>query len=72
MQNPIRLGEIESDRLYKQSELCSLLGRSPAYFERHRWSRTGIPYVRVGRTPFYKGADVRAWIEGTRVEPQAA
>jgi hypothetical protein len=72
MQNPIHLDAIQADRLYSQAEMCALVGRSAAWAERCRWSRSGPAYLRVGRTPFYRGNDLRAWIEGTRIDPQAA
>ena len=58
----------DPDRLLQQEELCEFLDKTASWAERARWSRTGPRYIKVGRSVFYKAADVLAFIEGGAVE----
>lgn len=49
--------------LYDQTEVARFLGKSPAWLERNRWNGQGPEYVKVGRTPRYKGSKLLEWIE---------
>jgi predicted DNA-binding transcriptional regulator AlpA len=71
---PTLLGDLRADhdRLLTQSELCALLGKSPAWAERARWDKSGPAFLKVGRSVAYRAGDVLEWIEATRVESQAA
>lgn len=56
------------NELFSESTLCSALNKSNAWAQRHRWAGTGIPYIKVGRSVRYRGADVAAWLDSRRVE----
>lgn len=43
------------DCLYTTTEAADIYGKSEAWFERHRWARTGPKFIKIGRTPYYKG-----------------
>lgn len=62
----------DPDRLLTQADLCAILGKSPPWTERHRWARTGVPFIKIGRTPYYIARDVIAYIESRRVDTQQA
>lgn len=53
-------------------ELCLLLGKSKAWADLHRARRTGVPFVKIGRTPYYAAGDVVAWLDAQRVNTGAA
>ncbi len=36
-----------------------------------RHKRTGPPFYRLGRKIIYRGADLNAWAEANRVDPEA-
>ncbi len=55
--------EIKPTQLYSQADLAPILRKSIAWFERARWSGTGPAFVKVGRQPLYRGADVLAWLD---------
>ncbi|MHB1529370.1 MAG: helix-turn-helix transcriptional regulator [Acidiferrobacteraceae bacterium] len=46
-----------------QAELARILRRSEAWCERARWSGTGPCFIKVGRKPFYRLADVEEWLQ---------
>lgn len=62
----------DPDRLLRQVELCTLLGKSKAWAERHRWAKTGPAFHKIGRSVAYQSRDVLAWLERRRVETEAA
>jgi len=68
----LHLTDVDPFAFYDQRETCSLLGKSSAWAERARWSGTGPAYHKIGRRVAYKGADILAWIDASRVEPIAA
>lgn len=70
----MHLSEIASRRedLFTEKELCDVLKKSKAWAQRHRWTGTGVPYTKVGRSVFYRGADIIAWVDGNRVATTAA
>lgn len=47
---------IDPHLLYDQTEVARFLGKLPAWLERSRWNGQGPEYVKVGRTPRYKGS----------------
>lgn len=62
------MSEVQSEALQRkeelldQKQLAQELKKSEAWAERRRWDGTGIPFVKVGRTPYYRRADVNAWL----------
>ena len=40
--------------------------------KQHRWLTKGIAYSRLGRTIRYEHSDVLTFMDGNRVEPEAA
>lgn len=50
------------DRLHNTQETAKLLGKSVAWAERQRWAGGGPKYLKIGRTPYYTGADLIAFI----------
>lgn len=66
---PLSLSELrrDPDRLYTTTEAARMLGKSKAWFERHRWAGTGPRYVKVGRTPYYTARDLLVFVAGTTV-----
>lgn len=74
MSNDVTLADLHRDpkRLLTQAELCGLLSKSAAWAERHRWARTGVRYLRVGRTPMYRAQDVLNYLDQRTVDTKAA
>lgn len=60
------------DGYFKEAEVCAALDKSVAWAQRHRWAGTGIPYVKLGRSVRYRGADIASWITAHRVETTQA
>jgi hypothetical protein len=60
----------DPELLLTAKELCTALGKSKAWAERHRWANTGIPYYRIGKTPYYKARDIIDFVDSKRVETQ--
>ena len=52
--------------LLTQEQLAALLDKSIAWCERSRYDGSGPAFVKIGRTPKYRRADVVAWIEGRK------
>ena len=50
------------DRLYSTEEVAAIFDKSKAWAECHRWAGTGPRYLKLGRTPYYKGSDLLAYI----------
>jgi len=51
-----------------QKTLSLLLGKSESWFERCRWSKTGISFTKIGRTPMYSREAVLAYLESRTVK----
>ena len=56
------------DALFTQEILELVVQKSGAWFEKHRWAGTGIPYTRIGRKPLYQKRDVLRVLKNNRVE----
>lgn len=52
------------DRLFDTNEIIELFDKSKAWAERQRWAGTGPKYIKIGRTPYYRGSDLLKFIEG--------
>ena len=55
------------DRLYDTDEVATIFAKSKGWAERHRWAGTGPKYIKLGRTPYYKGSDLLAYLEGSSI-----
>jgi hypothetical protein len=53
----------EASDLLTERQLADELHKSPATLARWRRAGTGPRWVRVGKTPMYRWADVQAWLE---------
>jgi len=53
----------QHDKLLTQQEVATWTGMSIAWFEMSRFKRTGIPYVKIGRSVRYRVSDVQNWID---------
>ncbi|MFN0114178.1 MAG: helix-turn-helix transcriptional regulator [Paracoccaceae bacterium] len=62
----------EQDRAYQlgDPELESIGSR--AKLAQWRYQGIGPPYYKLGRKVVYRGADLNAWAEARRVDPQAS
>lgn len=60
----------DPDRLLTAEQAAPFRGGSPATMARDRWAGTGIPYIKLGRQPWYRAGDVLAWVSARRVQPQ--
>lgn len=49
--------------LLTQKQVAELIGMSEAWLEQCRFRRTGINYIKVGRSVRYRYVDVQAWLE---------
>ena len=58
----------KTDRLFDTTEAAAGLGKSKALLERHRWAGTGPTFIKIGRTPYYRGSDLVNFIEGSDAE----
>lgn len=52
-------------RFFDTTEAAEIYGKSKAWFERHRWAGTGPRFLKIGRTPMYKAADLLNFIDST-------
>jgi hypothetical protein len=57
------------DKLLDQDEGASSLRKSRAWMERARWARNGPPFIKIGKSVYYRAGDLAAFIEAGRVEP---
>lgn len=55
------------DRLLRQKAVAEMLGVSEAWLEQCRFRRTGIEYIKVGRSVRYRESAVLAYLERQRV-----
>jgi predicted DNA-binding transcriptional regulator AlpA len=56
----------EETALLTEQQLGDELGKSRSTLARWRREGSGPPYIRVGKSPRYKWADVLAWLERQR------
>ena len=55
-----------TDKLLTQQQLADELEVSLRTLERGRQQGTGAAFIRVGRSPRYRRADIDAWLEQQR------
>lgn len=53
----------DPERLFDTNEAAEIYRKSKQWFERHRWAGTGPKYIKIGRTPYYRAADLLEWIK---------
>lgn len=58
--------------LCDEREVANTLRQTVDTLRRNRWRGIGPAYIKVSRRIFYRPADVEAWLEAHRVEPEAA
>lgn len=73
MSNKLTISDLRADpdRLLTQRELADPFNKSPAWFERHRWAGTGVPFIKIGRSVFYRAGDALDWLDARRVQTVA-
>ena len=54
----IPLHKVVPDSLYPASKAARVLNKSEGYLANLRASRTGPPFLRIGKTPYYRGCDL--------------
>ena len=64
LKNIIPVLEENQGTLFSTAETAELIGKSTAWLERNRWADTGIPYDKIGRTPYYRGKDLLIYVTG--------
>ena len=52
--------------LLTQKEAATMLRMSEAWFERQRWEKKGIPYIKLGGRVFYDKEDIVSWVKNNR------
>jgi predicted DNA-binding transcriptional regulator AlpA len=55
------------NRLLPQREVADLTGMSTSWLEMCRHRKTGIPYIKLGRSVRYRAKDVMDWVEAHAV-----
>lgn len=48
--------------LLTQKEAASILRMSESWFERKRWEKKGVPYIKIGGRVFYDKQDLLIWL----------
>ncbi len=66
------MNEQTSSRRFTDVEAAKYLGISAGTLRRHRWQRTGPPYVKLGARVIYDQAELDRWIESNTVRPEVA
>ncbi len=56
------------ETLLSNEKAADFLGVASSTLPRWRWSRTGPPFLRVGRSIRYRVEDLQSWLESRRVE----
>ena len=67
LKNVILVLEENQGSLFSTTETAELIGKSTAWLERHRWAGTGIPYDKIGRTPYYRAQTLLDYVTGGNV-----
>ena len=57
---------------YTEVQVAQITGISRKTLQQHRWLNKGIAYRRLGRTIRYEHSDILTFMDGNRVEPEAA
>ena len=63
--------KIIEDKLYKEEETAAYLSNSVATLRNDRHLGRGLPYVKLGRSIRYRGADILAYIESHTIKVEA-
>jgi len=50
------------DKLLSQKEVAAWIGMSEAYLEMARFKKTGIPFVKIGKSCRYRTSDIQRFI----------
>ena len=58
--------DIATPDLITQKEAASMIRMSEAWFERQRWGKKGIPYLKLGGRIFYDKKDLLIWVNDQR------
>ena len=58
--------EIAKPDLITQKEAAGMVRMSEAWFERQRWGKKGIPYLKLGGRIFYDKKGLLAWVNNQR------
>lgn len=48
--------------LMTQKEAATMIRMSESWFERQRWEKKGIPYIKIGGRVFYDKQDLVCWL----------
>lgn len=55
-----------------EQELADLLGLTVGSLRQYRWRGQGPAYEKIGQRIWFRVADVEAWLDRHRVDPEAA
>jgi len=55
--------------LLTQKEAAAMIRMSESWFERQRWEKKGIPYIKIGSRVFYDKKDLLTWIKKQKPVP---
>jgi len=50
------------DRLLSQKEVAAWIGMSEAWLEQARFKKTGIPFVKIGKSCRYRTSDIQKFV----------
>jgi hypothetical protein len=53
--------------LLTQKEAAAMIRMSESWFERQRWEKKGIPYIKIGGRVFYDKLDLVSWVKDKKV-----
>ena len=57
--------QIFPEVLYTAAQVSVLLGKKESTLSRWRMEGAGPRFIKIGRTPCYRGAAILQWLEGT-------
>ncbi len=55
--------KIDHEAWYTSEEVAEMRGCSKATMESDRWRGGGIPFSKIGKRCFYRGADIQKFLE---------
>lgn len=55
-------------KLVRQKTLLELFPFSAAFWERHRWAKTGPNFYKTGQSVLYDLSEVESWLQRNRVD----
>lgn len=55
------------DRLLTQAQVAEIVSMSEAWLEQCRFRRTGIDFIKVGRSVRYRMSDVLNWLDQQKI-----